>query len=429
VNTEITEYNKEGWVLYDGDCPLCSRTVRRFGQLLRARGLQPEPLQSPWVARQLGLSPEQLLVEMRLLLPDGRLYSGGDAILQIARRYWWAWPLYLLGHVPGVKPLLRVLYRLIARNRYCISNVCGLKPLATGQGACTMPAKSKPCRFIPLLLLPFIALCLINDLAPWVFMWALAFALYAGCKWLTYCDAISTGVPTTPIRASAYLFAWPGMDATTFLRASDPPTRPPLTECLFAILKTVFGAVMVWVFARRALEINPLLAGWTGMVGIIFLLHFGTFHLLSVLWRWFGINAPPIMRNPIFSTSLAEFWGNRWNTAFHELASRYTFRPLRRATNPAVATLLVFVLSGLIHDLVISVPARGGYALPTAYFLLQGLGTVGERSRLGRRLGLGRGFRGRTFAVLITAGPVFWLFHPPFIHNVILPMLQAIGAT
>jgi alginate O-acetyltransferase complex protein AlgI len=89
----------------------------------------------------------------------------------------------------------------------------------------------------------------------------------------------------------------------------------------------------------------------------------------------------------------------------------------------------VFILSGLIHDLVISLPARGGYGLPTLYFAIQGCGLVFERSTLGQRVGLGRGPRGRIFALGFTAGPAFWLFHPPFIRNVILPMLKAIGAT
>ena len=41
----------------------------------------------------------------------------------------------------------------------------------------------------------------------------------------------------------------------------------------------------------------------------------------------------------------------------------------------------------------------------------------------------GSGLRGRLFAIGVTALPAFGLFHPPFIHNVILPMLDAIGAT
>jgi len=52
-----------------------------------------------------------------------------------------------------------------------------------------------------------------------------------------------------------------------------------------------------------------------------------------------------------------------------------------------------------------------------------------ERSRLGCRLGLGGGGRGRLFMFIFTLGPAYWLFHPIFIRNVILPMLHAFGAT
>ena len=53
-----------------------------------------------------------------------------------------------------------------------------------------------------------------------------------------------------------------------------------------------------------ALGFRPffLLAGWLAMTGVIFLLHFGAFHLLSLAWRGAGINAAPVMRNPLRST-------------------------------------------------------------------------------------------------------------------------------
>src|SRR5438445_420040 len=90
--------------------------------------------------------------------------------------------------------------------------------------------------------------------------------------------------------------------------------------------------------------------------------------------------------------------------------------------------LVAFAGSGLIHDLVISVPAGAGYGLPTAYFSLQGLALLLERAPIGRRLGLGAGVRGRLFAIAVSALPAFWLFHPAFVLNVVVPFLRVIGA-
>jgi D-alanyl-lipoteichoic acid acyltransferase DltB (MBOAT superfamily) len=219
------------------------------------------------------------------------------------------------------------------------------------------------------------------------------------------------------------------MDAEAFLSGTVRPAPPHLSEWIAAALKTLLGATLIWLVARTAVPVSPLLAGWLGMAGLMFVLHFGTFHLLSLGWRSIGVNAMPVMQNPLRSSSLAEFWGRRWNTAFHELATRFTFRPLRPIVGPAGATLLVFLLSGLIHELVISIPAHGGYWLPTGYFLVQGMGIAGERTRPGRRIGLGRGWRGWLFTVIVAAAPAFWLFPPLFVANVILPMLAFIGAT
>ncbi len=89
--------------------------------------------------------------------------------------------------------------------------------------------------------------------------------------------------------------------------------------------------------------------------------------------------------------------------------------------------MLVFLISGIVHDLVISVPARGGYGLPTLFFLIQGFGLLAERSHWGKRAKLGQGARGRIFTAAILGAPLFWLFHPAFVDQVVIPFLQTIA--
>lgn len=271
----------------------------------------------------------------------------------------------------------------------------------------------------PLLLLLLLALTIVlaHPLPPWQFMWLLALSLYGGCKFLTWWPFFLTG-RAPPGRSIGYLFAWVGMNAQAFLGTPSKPLRPTPSEWLKAGATTSAGAIVLWAVCRLIPAAHPLLVGWAGMIGLTLLLHFGSFHLLSLLWRRAGIDAPPLMNRPLTATSLAGFWGRRWNTAFHALANRLVFRPLLRRVGLPGAVLGTFLASGLIHDLIISLPARGGFGLPTAYFALQGVGVLLER-RIGR---------GRAMTMLFTLAPVCLLFHPPFITRVILPFLTAIRA-
>jgi membrane bound O-acyltransferase family protein len=250
-----------------------------------------------------------------------------------------------------------------------------------------------------------------------------------GCKWLTLGRAIQTLGPVSPFKAAGYLGAWPGMDATRFLSpglALRYPPRAAVSSAALAGARILSGALLLFVGARQAA--NPIVAGWIGMVGMILILHFGLFDLASAAWTALRVDAPPLMDRPLRSTSVSEFWGRRWNAAFNDLALRLIFRPVARCSGIMLATWVAFAVSGLIHELVISLPAGAGYGLPTAYFLIQALGISLERSSPGIRLGLNRGLSGWLFTMLIVAGPAFWLFHPPFVRRVIIPFMQAIGA-
>ena len=240
----------------------------------------------------------------------------------------------------------------------------------------------------------------------WAAMWALAFAVFAAFKLLTWLRR-RRGAPVW--RHAAYLFAWPGMDVDAFLDDRRVPKRPTTGELLFAAAKTAFGLALLGLLAPAAQPLGRTVVGWVGMAGIVFALHFGLFHLLSCLWRSVGVEAPPLMRWPIAATSLGDFWGRRWNIAFRDLSHQLLLRPLAPRLGGPAATFAVFLASGLIHDLVISVPAGGGGGGPTCYFALQGCALLVDRRRRNR------GLSARLLCAACVLLPCPLLLHEPFV--------------
>lgn len=280
-----------------------------------------------------------------------------------------------------------------------------------------------------LIALPTITYLLVPPEWPrWTLMWMLALAVYVGCKWLTWSQAETKNIPIW--QQAAYLAAWPGLDAVAFLRnaAASPTASPHRLEWCFAWSKFLVGIGLILVSARWSLALDPYLVGWIGMVGIVFTLHFGLFHLLSCVWRSAGIDARPLMNWPLLSVSISEFWGVRWNLAFRDITHRFLFRPLTSRFGPRVALTIGFFVSGLVHELVITVPAGGGYGGPTLFFLIQGLALFLERSAGGRKLGLGTGLRGWLFVAFVTLLPVSLLFPPAFVEGIIVSFLQSLEA-
>jgi predicted DCC family thiol-disulfide oxidoreductase YuxK len=452
-----------GWILYDYACPSCTASARRFAGIFRGRGFLFLPLQTEWVRQQLGRDPGAPLEEMHVLTSQGQDIAGADAIIFLARQIWWAWPLVVFAELPGMHKLLDRGYRWTATHRGCDHVACevdmrrwdsaGLFGPSTGK-APLLEAGWKPLllkalpAWMGLIGLPISVLPLRDRLQPWQFMWLMAGAIFFGCKWLTAWRAQKPNADLKLTSTLGYFFAWPGMDAEKFLcpssarpqldgfkPSSSTRLNAPLSAALFKIL---LGALILFGAARFASQ--PLLAGWIGMIGMILILHFGLFRLLAIAWRKAGIYVEPLMNAPLRSKTVSEFWGRRWNSAFHQLAFEFVSRPIirrlgRRSSRDtalrfpwgstlhfgaAIATLTAFFVSGFIHELMISLPAGGDYGLPTAYFLVQGTGILLER--------IFPQIRGRTFTVLVTAVPAFFLFHPPFVHNVILPFMKSIEA-
>ena len=92
--------------------------------------------------------------------------------------------------------------------------------------------------------------------------------------------------------------------------------------------------------------------------------------------------------------------------------------PMARRFGTAPGLFVVFLVSGLVHEMVISLPAGAGFGLPTLYFLIQAAALAYERRHRANRI----------LTLLCAAVPAVILFHPPFIQRVIIRFLTTIGA-
>ena len=112
-----------GWICFDSECAVCTMLACRFRRLFEKRGFGFAALQDPRVASLLGLTPEQLLREMRVVTAGG-VYGGADAVAYLAKQVWWAWPVYLAAKLPPLRSVLRWGYRWFADHRSCTSDAC-----------------------------------------------------------------------------------------------------------------------------------------------------------------------------------------------------------------------------------------------------------------------------------------------------------------
>jgi alginate O-acetyltransferase complex protein AlgI len=434
-----------GVLCYDGHCGACSGGARRFGPLLRRRGFRLLPLQDPLARSMTEASDQELLAEVHLVTPEPRrILRGVDALVYIAGAVPVMLPLRWVARLPGGMPVLRGMYRAFARNRYGISAACGWdgpdrhvhptdhhrRKMGTSPFSSFAAVRDDLAgRLVPPVLWISLAVLSGRELPGWGWMWALALAMYLSCKWITFWPWRFAG---SAERRMGYLLGCCAMDARRFFAAAAP-VKPAAADWISGAFKAVAGAAMIWLIPRLLIDRSALLAGWAAMIGIALLLHFGLFHLLALLWRRCGIDAEPLMDRPTRAASLSDFWGRRWNSGFRDLAHGFVFVPLARVIGAAGATAVVFLISGLIHDAIISIPAGGGYGLPTLYFVIQGSGlglerrwgrsTVGNREQAHRL----NGMLHRIYAIAFVVAPLPLLFHPIFVRHVIVPMLYAIG--
>ncbi len=132
-------------VVYDGQCNLCLATVDKLRKMPNRAELAFVSLQSliseevqPWPGIS-DVSYQELTAQMHVTDEQGKRYSGHEGILLLMRHVpSLAW-LGRLGGLPGLRVLVRLLYRIVARYRYRLFGKTDCS-----DGVCQIPRQTHP---------------------------------------------------------------------------------------------------------------------------------------------------------------------------------------------------------------------------------------------------------------------------------------------
>ena len=135
----------------------------------------------------------------------------------------------------------------------------------------------------------------------------------------------------------------------------------PLVPYLDGVLEQ--GCVLLWKIIELATvlsilmnygEDNPLPDLLSSMISLYWIYSFasGCLEIGATIVVLQGYKSAPVFDNPLVkSRSYRECWGSRWNKPVQTLLKRTVYIPARKVGQSAtVASLLVFVASGILHE-------------------------------------------------------------------------------
>lgn len=243
---------------------------------------------------------------------------------------------------------------------------------------------------------------------PLIRMIGLCCVLLGGMKGLVYAEwARAKRLPIS--HYAVFAFLWFGMDPGSFqARRAGLAWRGDVALGLWLMLFGTLGAWCVWAMEWRLIHLMflPMSLGF----------HFGALRVLKGALRAAGFPVRTLFPNVLETRGIGDFWSKRWNVGYSQMMQRLVGKPVRRKLGDSAGVMAVFLGSGLLHELAITLPVRAGFGLPTLYFTLHGALTLLER-KLGRPIG-------KIPALLAVIGPMALLFPPDFQREVIARCLE-----
>jgi hypothetical protein len=210
------------------------------------------------------------------------------------------------------------------------------------------------------------------------------------------------------LRYGVFSFLWFGMDVGSFqTRREGLSWKGDVKLGLLLMLLGTLGAWLVWAMEWRQILIMflPMSLGF----------HFGALRVLKGGLRAKGFPVRTLFPNVLATQGIGDFWSRRWNVGYSQMMQRLVGRPVERWFGASAGAMAIFVGSGLLHELAITLPVRAGYGLPTLYFTAHGVLVLLEK-KWGRSIG-------KIPALLAVTVPLGFLFPPAFQSEVIAKCL------
>ena len=111
-------------LIYDGECPVCRKTVAWIRENMREDAFEMIPCRSEEARKRFPSVEQSVCMQaMQLVLPDGMVLAGEKALPEILKRLKRYSPAAALFNLPGSDILSRSFYRWFADNRYHIANI------------------------------------------------------------------------------------------------------------------------------------------------------------------------------------------------------------------------------------------------------------------------------------------------------------------
>lgn len=208
------------------------------------------------------------------------------------------------------------------------------------------------------------------------------------------------------------------------LKRRLPRPENPLPHVLRVVLGT--AGLVAGLGLLRVYEAIPVLRSNFALDHLAMLVAFvlaieSISRVLLGLEHLAGFDTRPIIRDAFLSRTVAEFW-TRYNTRVHDWFFRNIFRTIGGRRRPVRAVWLVFLISGLFHELMFGIATSVFDGTQLAFFLLQAPATLasGWLYRLARRSLAGK-IAAHAFTLLFLAVTSVLFFHGvrrvfPFIY-------------